>query len=109
MPDRLASEDGPRAEVLILVPVYNDWEALAKLLAATDLVLGEHGLRADVLVVDDASTRKVGPGFPGFAAGRIGRIDVLELRRNLSHQRAITIGLSYVEDHDPPRAVVVMD
>jgi polyisoprenyl-phosphate glycosyltransferase len=106
-----SDDDEPRTRegVLILIPVYNDWGALAKLLASIDRTLDEHGLRADLLVVDDASTRKVAPDFPGFAMPRIGRVDVLELRRNLGHQRAIAIGLSYVEDHDPPRALVVMD
>lgn len=109
MPESPTDGGRPREGCLILIPAYNDWPALAKLLASIDRVLGEHGLRADVLIVDDASTQKAGADFPGVPLGRIGRLDVLELRRNLSHQRAIAIGLAYVEDHSPPRAVVVMD
>jgi hypothetical protein len=37
------------------------------------------------------------------------RIQVLELRRNLGHQRAIAVGLSFVEQDRPGRLVVVMD
>ena len=37
------------------------------------------------------------------------RIDVLRLRRNLGHQRAIAIGLAYVEDCLSATRVVVMD
>ena len=40
---------------------------------------------------------------------RCARIDVLRLRRNLGHQRAIAVGLAYIEDCLPPDAVVVMD
>ena len=42
-----------------------------------------------------------------FAALR--RIDVLRLRRNLGHQRAIAVGLAYVEECLHADAVVVMD
>ena len=40
----------------------------------------------------------------------IGRVEVLHLRRNLGHQRAIAIGLAFVEAERPRcRAVVLMD
>src|SRR5262249_20783911 len=42
-----------------------------------------------------------------FAALR--RVDVLRLKRNLGHQRAIAVGLAYAEECLPARAVVVMD
>jgi len=37
------------------------------------------------------------------------RVEILRLRRNLGHQRAIAIGLAYVEAKIPCQAVVVMD
>lgn len=37
------------------------------------------------------------------------KIEVLELRRNLGHQRAIAIGLAYIQANEPCQAVVVMD
>lgn len=39
----------------------------------------------------------------------IKKVSILELRRNLGHQRAIAIGLSYVEESISTQAVVVMD
>ena len=38
-----------------------------------------------------------------------GSVEVLHLRRNLGHQRAIAIGLAYLEAHSTCEAVVVMD
>src|SRR5262249_13928887 len=39
----------------------------------------------------------------------IARVDVLRLRRNVGHQRAIGIGLAFIQANRPCRAVVVMD
>src|SRR5262249_50615331 len=37
------------------------------------------------------------------------RVQILELRRNLGHQRAIAIGLAYIHANEPCEAVIVMD
>ena len=51
-------EPGPSLDepLLILIPVFNDWPSLGKLLDALDKTLAEHDLEAGVLVVDDGST-----------------------------------------------------
>lgn len=100
----------PDAEpVVILIPIFNDWESLALLLPRLDEALAARSLEADVLVVDDGSTLEPNeaPGDRPFVAVR--RIDVLRVRRNLGHQRAIAVGLAYIEDNLQSRAVVVMD
>ena len=47
--------------------------------------------------------------FPSVDPKAIARVDVLRLRRNVGHQRAIAIGLAFIHAHRPCRAVVVMD
>jgi polyisoprenyl-phosphate glycosyltransferase len=96
--------------VVILIPLFNDWASFSELVDRLDVVLVEHGLRADVLIVDDGST--IGPSADQFVHRRLGavrRVDVLGLRRNLGHQRAIAVGLAYVESRLACDAVVVMD
>jgi len=96
------------AKLTILMPVYNDWRALSLLLPILDRELKAGGLNADIVLVDDGSTIAAPRDLPDrFEA--IGAIEVLSLRRNLGHQRAIAVGLSYIEAHRPPCAVVVMD
>ncbi len=98
------------AEVTILLPVFNDWAALAKLLRRLDEVLSEREIEVHVLVVDDGSTQAVSEGrFPDrFEA--ISPLEILHLRRNLGHQRAIAIGLAYIEaELEACQLVVVMD
>ena len=82
--------------IVILIPLFNDWASFAELVDRLDVVLLEQGLRADVLVVDDGST--IGPSADGVVhrlLSAVRRVDVLGLRRNLGHQRAIAIGLAY--------------
>jgi glycosyltransferase involved in cell wall biosynthesis len=101
--------DGSRDDLVILLPVFNDWPALRKLLAELDRVLVADGLAADVLVVDDGSTLPFDETLMDADFAALGQVSVLHLRRNLGHQRAIAIGLAYLEAERPCRAVILMD
>jgi polyisoprenyl-phosphate glycosyltransferase len=99
----------PDDALLILIPVFNDWIAVEKLLVNLDCVLGEHGINASVLLVDDGSTLKCDQSLAAHTFSSLYRVDVLELRRNLGHQRAIAIGLAYVEDKRACQTLILMD
>src|SRR5207248_11470408 len=94
---------------VVLLPVFNDWSALHKLLSILDGVLSEEGLTVDVLIVDDGSTVAADKFFSEEAFKAFECIEILRVRRNLGHQRAIAIGLAYVEDRVPCQAVILMD
>jgi hypothetical protein len=95
--------------LVVLIPVFDDWACFSKLLLNLDAVLIEHGLTVNVLIIDDGSTSYADLAFPerGFEALR--KVEILRLRRNLGHQRAIAIGLAYVEEKVTCQAVIVMD
>lgn len=95
--------------LVVLTPVFNDWESLAGMLRSLDRVLCENQLEASVVVVDDGSTVPPKGQLDGAAYRRISRVEVLQLRRNLGHQRAIAIGLAFIHGERPCDAVVVMD
>ena len=99
----------PSPEVVILIPSFNDWDSLAELLPRLDAVLSAHDTEVDILVVDDGSTTEPEEFLVSTAFRALRRVDVLRLRRNLGHQRAIAIGLAYVEDCLQASVVVVMD
>ncbi len=107
----VAQPDPPATSgpLLVMLPAFNDWAAVGPLLGQLDAALQSAGLHANVLIVDDASARPAADelALPALAALR--RIDVLRLRRNLGHQRAIAIGLAYIADKVPCEAVVLMD
>lgn len=96
-------------ELMILMPTYNDWQSLTLLLPLLDKELKVANLRAGLLLVNDASTEKLPEYMSNSSLTSIRCIDVLTLRRNLGHQRAIAVGLSYIEAHHPKASVVIMD
>ena len=96
-------------ELMILMPIYNDWRSLLLLLPDLQNELYSSGLRARLLLVDDGSTEKPPSDLSKLTLPSIERIDILSLRRNLGHQRAIAVGLSYIEANEPSRTVVIMD
>ena len=98
-----------RNGMLILMPIYNDWAAVDLLLPSLDRVLAGAGLVADVLLVDDGSTVRPPARWAADNWRALGRIELLSLRRNVGHQRAIAIALAFVEQHLTPAVLVVMD
>lgn len=95
--------------IIILMPVFNDWQAAGLLLADLDRVLGPEPGEFEVLLVDDGSPAPVPEGFPGFVPRKLAEVSLLRLRRNLGHQRAIAAGLIHIHLERDCRAVVVMD
>jgi len=95
---------------LITAPLYNDWDSLLMLLPLIDSELEKNLINADILIVDDGSSINRPSDFlEKDKFKRIEKIDVLVLGRNLGHQRAITIALSYINDNLNYSAIVVMD
>lgn len=95
--------------ILIMIPVFNDWKALEILLTQLDKSLDAMNMIAEVLVVDDASITSRYNSFISSDLKAIQQVNILELRRNLGHQRAIAVGLAYIEANLSCQAVVVMD
>lgn len=96
-------------KLMILMPVYNDWAALSLLLPILERELKANELRTTILLVDDGSTMTFHGSLEQGVFQSIERIDVLSLRRNIGHQRAIAVGLSYIAANHPGNTVVVMD
>jgi len=94
-------------DVCLLIPVYNDWGALSILIERLGACLWGRQETFHILIVDDGSTDAGGDTLALPAAFCTGSI--LRLRRNLGHQRAIAIGLTWLHMNQPPDAVVVMD
>ncbi len=95
--------------IVILIPLFNDWEAADLLLDGLDAVFAHSRLPAEVLFVDDGSTEAAPGSFAQRRFTALRSIDILRLRRNLGHQRAIAVGLVFVYENRPAQAVVVMD
>lgn len=87
-----------------VVPVYNEEDVLARLLARMDEILDQLDGEAEVIFVNDGS-RDLSPLMLDAAARKNGRYKALHLSRNFGHQIAITAGM----DMAIGKAVIVMD
>ncbi len=93
-----------RNNILIVTPVYNDWESFKNLASDIDKIIGgSHDI--SILIVNDGST------IPHEMVGQynnISTIDIINLIGNMGHQRAISVGLASV-DTSFYDFVIVMD
>ncbi len=96
---------------VITMPVYNDWEAaslLCELLCREASVFAKSSLTI-LLINDGSSVEPQQDLFKNCRASHLRDVKVLFLGRNLGHQRAIAISLTYIQQNIPCDAVVVMD
>jgi hypothetical protein len=98
----------PYAIRAVLMPVYNDWQAAFALIEALDRALAEKAQKADVVLIDDGSIQEYG-SLTMQRNSSLQSISVLRLKRNLGHQRAIAVGLSYLERNFAYQEVIIMD
>lgn len=99
----------PGALLAILIPNFNDWDALRLLLPLIDLAVQGREYQVSVLVVDDASTEPMPDDWPGQDFSALASVEVLHLRSNQGHQRAIALGLYHLHEFTDVEGVVVMD
>jgi hypothetical protein len=91
---------------IIVTPLYKDWDSLQILLQNLKKELGSLWMTTGLVVVDDFSLESI----PSFVQDGDGRIEVLELVRNMGHQKAIAIGLAHaVNAHPEAQNFVIMD
>lgn len=100
--------DAPRGRFAVLMPIYDDWESATVLLARLHAALRGEVARVEYLLVNDGSTLPP-PSAVALPQGPAWRCDVLTLRRNLGHQRAIAVGLCHLHGSRELDGVVVMD
>jgi hypothetical protein len=94
--------------VRIIIPVFNDWQSVRTLSRRIADSLGESGHSFCLQIVDDSSSD---PSDEALAAIHDCGIEgeVLRLRRNVGHQRAIAIALVRAAEAADWDAVVIMD
>jgi len=94
---------------VILIPVYNDWESAHLLLQQIDEACARGALAPTVLLVNDGSTLPVPDDLLPWRPRALSSVAVLDLYKNLGHQRAICVGMVYACENFPDAAILVMD
>ena len=91
----------------ILIPVYNDWESLIKLLDEIDKVIANiKNSEFDCMIVNDASTIKL----PEIKVPKnIKKIEIFNMKQNRGHARCNAFAIRYLSKKDDFDNLIVMD
>ena len=92
---------------IILIPLYNDWLSVSKLLERADLQISSWDAEVSVIVVNDASTEERSSLNSNFK--KIKSLKILNMKENKVHQRSIAAGLKYICENEEFDYVIVMD
>ena len=92
---------------IILIPVYNDWKSVFKLLENIDVQIKDWDAEVSVLIVNDASTEERPKTEISFK--KIKSVRVVNMKQNRGHARCNAAGLKYLTEKENFDYVIVMD
>ena len=92
---------------IILIPLFNDWKSVSKLLNEIDLEVKNWDVDVSIVIVNDASTEKRS-GLE-FNFKKIKAVKILNMKKNTVHQRCIATGLKYICKNEDFERVIIMD
>tara|TARA_B100001540_G_scaffold26939_1_gene22476 strand:- start:175 stop:1044 length:870 start_codon:yes stop_codon:yes gene_type:complete len=91
----------------ILIPVYNDWQSVFKLLENIDLLISNLDHEFTVIIINDASTHDRDHQDKNFK--NISSIKILNMKINQGHARCIATGLKYIFEKENFDYIIPMD
>jgi len=91
----------------ILIPIYNDWKSVFKLLEKINLQLD--GWEADIsaIIINDASTEERPSNIPLLE--NLKSIHIINMKENRGHARCNATGLKYIIEKENFDYIVLMD
>ena len=94
-------------KIKILIPVYNDWQSVFKLLNEIDQNILNIDHEISVIVINDASNHDRDNENRNYQ--NIHSVKILNMRINQGHARCIASGLKYIFDKEDFDYVIPMD
>ena len=94
-------------KIKILIPVYNDWQSVFKLLENINSEVLTLDIEFSVIIVNDASTEN----RPEFSvdSGNLKSIQVINMKENRGHARCNAAGLKHINEKEEFDYVIPMD
>ena len=94
-------------KIFILMPVYNDWRSLIKLLEEIDLKIDNlKDFKFECLVINDCSSLKI----PQITKPKnFAKLTIVNMSKNQGHARCNATGLKFINDKKEFDYVIVMD
>ena len=94
-------------KIKILIPIYNDWQSVFKLLENIDSEITGLDAEISVLIVNDASTEQR-PKI-NFNLNNLKSVQVINMKENRGHARCNAAGLKYINEKEDFDYVIPMD
>ena len=94
-------------KIKILIPVYNDWQSVTKLISEIDDLAKNINHEISIIVVNDASTHDREPN--NNELNNLNSVKILNMKINKGHARCIATGLKYILEKDEFDYVIPMD
>ncbi|MDA9025363.1 glycosyltransferase [Candidatus Pelagibacter sp.] len=92
---------------IILIPIYNDKESLAKLIENINLEVKDLNSEISIIVVNDASSQQIIDNYQNIES--IHSIKFINMKENRGHARCIASGLKYIFEKIEFDYVIPMD
>ena len=94
-------------KIVILIPVFNDFKSVSKLIEEIDINISELKVEFSVIVVNDASTEKKILDTKNL--NNIKSLKLINMRNNKGHARCIAAGLKHISENEDFDYVIPMD
>ncbi|MDA7572641.1 glycosyltransferase [Candidatus Pelagibacter sp.] len=95
------------SKIKILIPVYNDWHSVFKLLENINSEVSTLKAEFSVIIVNDASTESRPELSTNFE--KLKSIQVINMKENRGHARCNAAGLKYINEREDIDYVIPMD
>ena len=94
-------------KIKILIPVYNDWQSVFKLLENINLEVSTLEVEFSIIIINDASTED----RPELSDNlkNLKSIKVINMKKNRGHARCNAAGLKYINEKEEFDYVIPMD
>tara|TARA_Y100001970_G_scaffold155656_1_gene190605 strand:- start:395 stop:1264 length:870 start_codon:yes stop_codon:yes gene_type:complete len=94
-------------KIKILIPVYNDWQSLSKLLENINLEISKLGHEFSAVIINDGSTDPTPNNFINI--NNFKSIKIIDMKINKGHARCNAAGLKYIFEKEEFDYVIPMD
>ncbi len=94
-------------KIKILIPVFNDFESVSKLLIDINSTLSNLNAEFSIILVNDASTEKNNIDISN--TDKINSIKIINMKHNQGHARCIATGLKYIFEKEEFDYIIPMD
>ena len=95
------------SKIKILIPVYNDWQSVFKLLENINSEVSTLDDEFSVIIINDASTENRSEFSTDL--GSLRSIQIINMRENKGHARCNAAGLKYINEKEDFDYIIPMD